>query len=106
MITRRVSTQPHSSSIRFPVQGRQMVHRFSSLLVNQGCRVTRFLYQQEAYLPDHRYRPLAARLVWIPKPGMTERLPLSIRDRIVQAALKMIIEPILEADFQPCSFEF
>jgi len=49
---------------------------------------------------------LAARLVWIPKPGTTERRPLSIRDRIVQAALKTIIEPIFEADFQPCSFGF
>jgi group II intron reverse transcriptase/maturase len=60
-------------------------------------------------LRDHRYRPLPARRVWIPKPGSTEQRPLSIpavRDRIVQAAVKTVIEPIFEADFQPCSFGF
>ena len=58
---------------------------------------------------EHRYRPLPARRVWIPKPGSTEQRPLSIpavRDRIVQAAVKTVIEPIFEADFQPCSFGF
>lgn len=56
-----------------------------------------------------RYRPSAGRRVWIPKPGTRERRPLSIpavRDRIVQAALKIVIEPIFEADFLPCSFGF
>src|SRR5580698_7451073 len=58
--------------------------------------VTRFLDELETDLRDHRYRPLAARRVWIPKPGSTEQRPLSIpavRDRIVQAALKTVIEP-------------
>jgi group II intron reverse transcriptase/maturase len=43
------------------------------------------------------------------KPGTKERRPLSIptvRDRIVQAALKIVLEPVLEADFAPCSFGF
>jgi group II intron reverse transcriptase/maturase len=47
--------------------------------------------------------------VFIPKPGSSERRPLSIpavRDRIVQAATKTVIEPIFEADFLPCSFGF
>ena len=60
-------------------------------------------------LAEHRYRPLPARRVWIPKPGATEQRPLSIpavRDRIVQAALKTVIEPIFEADFRPTSFGF
>jgi RNA-directed DNA polymerase len=56
------------------------------------------------------YRPLPARRVFIPKPGRPgEERPLSIpavRDRIVQAALKIVIEPIFEADFLPCSFGF
>ena len=71
--------------------------------------VARLLDELAADLGEHRYRPLPARRVWIPKPGSTEQRPLSIptiRDRIVQAALKTVIEPIFEADFQPCSFGF
>jgi retron-type reverse transcriptase len=47
--------------------------------------------------------------VWIPKPGTTDQRPLSIpavRDRLVQAALKLVIEPVFEADFRPASFGF
>ena len=46
---------------------------------------------------------------FIPKPGMQERRPLSIpavRDRVVQAATKIVIEPIFEADMLECSFGF
>ena len=71
--------------------------------------VTRLLDGLAAELRDHRYRPLAARRVWIPKPGSLERRPLSIpaiRDRIVQAAVKIVLEPIFEADFSPVSFGF
>ena len=71
--------------------------------------ITRLLDELAAELRDHRYRPLPARRVWIPKPGSVERRPLSIpaiRDRIVQAAVKTVIEPIFEADFQPFSYGF
>jgi RNA-directed DNA polymerase len=71
--------------------------------------VSRLLDELAADLAEHRYRPLPARRVWIPKPGSTEQRPLSIpavRDRIVQAALKTVIEPVFEADFQPVSFGF
>jgi retron-type reverse transcriptase len=47
--------------------------------------------------------------VYIPKPATTEQRPLSIsvvRDRIVQVALKVVLEPIFEADFAPCGFGF
>ena len=55
------------------------------------------------------WRPLPARKVLIPKPGSAERRPLAIaavRDRIVQAAVKIVLEPVFEADFLPCSFGF
>lgn len=71
--------------------------------------VSRLLDELAADLRDHRYRPLPARRVWIPKPGTTDKRPLSIpavRDRIVQAAVKTVIEPVFEADFQPASFGF
>jgi len=63
-----------------------------------------------ADLKDGSYRTLPARRVFIPKPGRPdEQRPLSIpavRDRVVQAAVKVVIEPIFEADFLPCSFGF
>ena len=63
-----------------------------------------------ADLKDGSYRTLPARRVFIPKPGRPdEQRPLSIpavRDRVVQAAMKTVIEPIFEADFLPCSFGF
>jgi group II intron reverse transcriptase/maturase len=72
--------------------------------------VARLLDELAADLRGGRYRPLPARRVFIPKPGQPDqRRPLSIpsvRDRIVQAALKVVIEPVFEADFLPCSFGF
>jgi RNA-directed DNA polymerase len=72
--------------------------------------VDRLLDELAADLKDGSYRPLAARRVFIPKPGRpTEQRPLSIpavRDRVVQAATRLVIEPIFEADFLPCSFGF
>ncbi len=71
--------------------------------------VDRLLDELAADLKDGRYRPLPARRAWIPKPGSDEQRPLSIptvSDRIVQTALKIVIEPIFEAQFLPCSFGF
>ena len=71
--------------------------------------VTRLLDELAAELREGRYRPLPARRVLIPKPGTTEQRPLSIpavRDRIVQAATKIVLEPIFEADMHDCSFGF
>ena len=71
--------------------------------------IDRLLGELSRELRDGSYRPLPARRVYIPKPGTTEQRPLSIpavRDRIVQAALKIVLEPIFEADFAPCSFGF
>jgi RNA-directed DNA polymerase len=69
----------------------------------------RLLGELAAELREGRYRPLPARRVFIPKPGTAEQRPLSIpavRDRVVQAALKIVLEPVFEADFLPCSFGF
>ncbi len=55
-------------------------------------------------------RPAPARRVFIEKPGRAGELrPLSIptlHDRVVQAAMNLVIEPVFEADFLPCSFGF
>ncbi|WP_246002032.1 group II intron reverse transcriptase/maturase [Allorhizocola rhizosphaerae] len=71
--------------------------------------VTRLLDELAVELQEGSYRPLPARRVWIPKPGTKERRPLSIpavRDRVVQAAAKIVLEPIFEADMAECSFGF
>ena len=71
--------------------------------------VTRLLGELAVELRAGRWRPMPARQVLIPKPGSTERRPLAIaavRDRIVQAAVKIVLEPVFEADFLPCSFGF
>jgi RNA-directed DNA polymerase len=71
--------------------------------------IARLLDELAADLKEGRWRPLPARRVFIAKPGRDELRPLSIpavRDRIVQAAAKLVIEPIFEADMLACSFGF
>jgi group II intron reverse transcriptase/maturase len=75
----------------------------------EQCGVAKLLDELAADLKEGRWRPLPARRVFIPKPGREELRPLSIpavRDRVVQAATRIVIEPIFEADFLPCSFGF
>ena len=55
------------------------------------------------------YRPQAIRCAWIPKPGRDEQRPLGIptvRDRVVQTALKLVLEPIFESTFSEHSHGF
>ena len=70
--------------------------------------VEEFLDQLRKELVERTYRPQGARKVEIPKGGgkMRQLSIPSIRDRVVQGALKLILEPIFEADFQPGSFGY
>ncbi len=55
------------------------------------------------------FRPLPVRERMIPKPGTRKRRRLGIptgTDRVVQASLKLVLEPIFEAGFKPCSYGF
>ncbi len=74
----------------------------------EGEGVERFLEQLREELLMRTYRPGRARKVDIPKSGgKTRTLSIpTIRDRVVQGALKLILEPIFEADFQPGSFGY
>ena len=68
-----------------------------------------FLGQIRDELLSHTYRPMRNRRKEIPKDGGKRVRVLgipSIRDRVVQGALKLILEPIFEADFQPGSYGY
>ena len=70
--------------------------------------VQRFIEELRDELRAGRYRPKAVLRRYIPKADGTKR-PLgipTIRDRVAQMAAKLVLEPIFEADFRPCSYGF
>ena len=70
--------------------------------------IEKYLTEIKEELMDGKYKPSPVRRVMIPKPDGSKR-PLGIptvKDRIVQMATKIAIEPVFEADFRECSYGF
>jgi CRISPR-associated protein Cas1 len=94
---------------------------WEKVAANQGCAgvdgetIAHFAQHQNEYLKDLRdaiadgsYRPLPLRQIFIPKKngGWRELGVPTVRDRIVQQALLNILHPIMEREFEPCSFAY
>jgi RNA-directed DNA polymerase len=74
-----------------------------------GAQAELHLAELQRLLAQRRFQPLPARRHWIRKPGTTTRRPLGIpavRDRVVQAAVVNVLEPIFEAEFLDCSYGY
>jgi RNA-directed DNA polymerase len=102
-----------------------LVDAFARVAGNQGSKTAgvdgwtvgrvRLLLGEEEFLADiggqlraRTFRPSPTRRVEIPKAnGKVRKLGIpTVADRVVQAALKAVLEPIFEADFKPCSYGF
>lgn len=73
------------------------------------AKLSEELAQLGEELRQERYRPHPVRRVYIAKPGSAEKRPLGIpavRDRVVQTALRHVLEPIFEREFAPQSYGF
>lgn len=77
-------------------------------VIEKEVGVGSFLAEIQTKLMEKRYTPLPVKRVYIPKADGTQR-PLGIpviADRVVQAAVKIVIEPLFEATFKDCSYGF
>lgn len=84
------------------------VDGYTAYSIEAGTGVGVFLDRLRASLRDRSFRPLPVRERMIPKAGgKKRRLGIAtVTDRVVQASLKLVLEPIFEADFLPCSYGF
>ena len=101
---------------------RNLVSSYNKVASNGGCAgvdhvsverftqdLERHLDQLQVQLREQRYHPQAIRRAYIPKPGSREQRPLGIptvRDRVVQGALRHVLEPIFERSFAEHSYGF
>src|SRR5512132_3325527 len=78
----------------------------ASIEASKGVEV--LLDEVRSQLKDRSFRPLPVRERMIPKAGgKRRRLGIAaVRDRVVQASFRLVLEPIFEADFLPCSYGF
>jgi RNA-directed DNA polymerase len=102
-----------------------LVHAWERVSTNKGAKtagidkataasvetwvgVEAFLATLRDALKSDAFRPVEVRQVMIPKSnGKLRKLGIpTIADRVVQASLKLVLEPIFEADFKPCSYGF
>ncbi len=78
--------------------------------VEEQIGIAVFLDDLRTALKSGAFRPLPVRERKIPKPGGSGKVRAlgipTVADRVVQAALKLVLEPIFEADFVPCSYGF
>ena len=85
------------------------IDKFTAAWVEAVIGVGVFLGQIRDSLKSGEFRPVEVRQVMIPKgsTGKFRKLGIpAIADRVVQASLKLVLEPVFEADFQPCSYGF
>nr|WP_205164229.1 group II intron reverse transcriptase/maturase [Arthrobacter roseus] len=85
------------------------VDRRIPALIGAGAEVVEFLGQTREQLKTRTFVPLPVRERLIPKPGSSKLRRLGIptaMDRVVQASLALVLEPIFEADFKPVSYGF
>ena len=84
------------------------VDGYTAFFIEVRRGVEPFLAEIRDELKARRFRPLPVRERMIPKAGGKQRRLgiATVRDRVVQAALKLVLEPIFEAFFLPCSYGF